>query len=126
MMHAAGLGGLAHARALLQRRAELEPLLLAPQPGERRAGEPVERLATGAAPEPPQPAGVTPGASPFCSAMRAVRRRPVALIDDGPDRMPPINADKGFSELRPLCRCQPFKLAQKLFKVSFSHPSALN
>src|SRR3954469_17482217 len=59
--------------ALAQRPAEVEPALLLPQPGQRRAGQRVEAPAASLAPEPPQSVGLA-----------AADRRPVAAVRAAP------------------------------------------
>src|SRR3954471_8692044 len=59
--------------AFAQRPAEVEPALLLPQPGQRRAGQRVEAPAASLAPEPPQSVGLA-----------AADRRPVAAVRAAP------------------------------------------
>src|SRR3954470_19166673 len=71
--HATPLGRGDHRLALAQRPAEVEPALLLPQPGQRRAGQRVEAPAASPAPEPPQSVGLA-----------AADRRPVAAVRAAP------------------------------------------
>ena len=71
--HATPLGRGDHRLAFAQRPAEVEPALLLPQPGQRRAGQRVEAPAASLAPEPPQSVGLA-----------AADRRPVAAVRAAP------------------------------------------
>ena len=71
--HATPLGRGDHRLALAQRLAEVEPALLLPQPGQRRAGQRVEAPAASLAPEPPQSVGLA-----------AADKRPVAAVRAAP------------------------------------------
>ena len=71
--HATPLGRGDHRLALAQRPAEVEPALLLPQPGQRRAGQRVEAPAASLATEPPQSIGLT-----------AADRRPVTAVRAAP------------------------------------------
>src|SRR3954454_5596663 len=71
--HATALGRGDHRLAFAQRPAEVEPALLLPQPGQRRAGQRVEAPAASLAPEPPQSVGLA-----------AADRRPVAAVRAAP------------------------------------------
>src|SRR3954454_649779 len=71
--HATALGRGDHRLAFAQRPAEVEPALLLPQPGQRRAGQRVEAPAASLAPEPSQSVGLA-----------AADRRPVAAVRAAP------------------------------------------
>src|SRR3954452_6036187 len=73
VLTARALGRGDHRLALAQRPAEVEPALLLPQPGQRRAGQRVEAPAASLAPEPPQSVGLA-----------AADRRPVAAVRAAP------------------------------------------
>ena len=70
--HATPLGRGDHRFAFAQRLAEVEPALLLPQPGQRRAGQRVEAPAASLAAEPPQSVGLAAAAPwPQCGQRRS-------------------------------------------------------